>query len=82
MTAGAAAQFVPITSQTPSIPDAPHLVRVPVRKSGLDQESWALAHQVQTVDKQFVGDYAGRIAPDVMAALDDALRYVLQLDCP
>ncbi|MEX0993320.1 MAG: type II toxin-antitoxin system PemK/MazF family toxin [Solirubrobacterales bacterium] len=49
-------------------------------ESGLDHESAANCDNVQTVEKTRLLRHRGRLGPEQMLRLDDALRIALQLD--
>ncbi len=70
----------PMTSSPPA-DDRPRPHRVPVRarESGLDRDGWIKADQLATVPAAMLRGPVGRLAPDALLRLDDALRFVLDL---
>ena len=68
---------VPVTSNTAQVFGFQALL--PASDSGLRADSKAQAEQVRSVAVERVGPVLGRLAPAVMAAVDDALRLHLQL---
>ena len=59
--------------------DAPGNVRLPVRGTGLSKPSLAKVSQVITIDKSFLTQRVGRVAPALLASIDDGLRLALSL---
>jgi mRNA interferase MazF len=59
--------------------DAPGNVRLPARGIGLSKPSVVNVSQVITIDKAFLTERVGRVAPAAMAAIDDGLRLALSL---
>ena len=47
--------------------------------SGLQTSSRVLLNQIRTIDKRRVGRYIGRISPDEMGGIDEAIRISLGL---
>jgi mRNA interferase MazF len=70
----------PLTSAPPrdTLP-RPHRVPVARNESGLDRDGWVKADQLVTVPGSILAGPVGRLAPDAMTRLDDALRFVLDL---
>ena len=70
----------PLTSAPPR-DDLPRPHRVPVARNetGLDRDGWVKADQLVTVPGSTLAGPLGRLAPDALARLDDALRFVLDL---
>jgi mRNA interferase MazF len=68
---------VPVTSNTDRI--FPFQVLLPASSSGLDRDSKAQAEQVRAVAVDRIGGRVGALSPDVLAALDEALRLHLAL---
>lgn len=54
-------------------------VLLPTEDTGLRMDSKAQAEQVRSVAVERLGTVVGRLAPSVLAQLDDALRLHLQL---
>jgi mRNA interferase MazF len=69
--------IVPITSQTRNV--YPFHVLLPAKSCGLLKASKAQAEQIRSVAVQRVGNIAGRLPPDLLARLDDAIRLHLAL---
>lgn len=59
--------------------DAPGNVRLPLRGTGLSKPSVANVSQVVTVDKSFLTQRVGRVAPRLLAEVEDGIRLVLSL---
>jgi mRNA interferase MazF len=59
--------------------DAPGNVRLPVKGTGLSMPSVANVSQVVTVDKSFLSKRVGKLAPRLLAEVDDGMRLVLSL---
>jgi mRNA interferase MazF len=59
--------------------DAPGNVRLPIRGTGLSKPSVVNISQIVTIDKAFFTERVGRVAPALLAAVDDGLRLALSL---
>jgi mRNA interferase MazF len=59
--------------------DAPGNVRLPVKGTGLQKVSVANVSQIITVDKTFLTKRIGRLAPRLLAEVDEGLRLVLSI---
>jgi mRNA interferase MazF len=59
--------------------DAPGNVRLPVRGTGLSKPSVANVSQIVTVDKSFLTQRVGRLAPRLLAEVELGMRLVLSL---
>jgi len=71
---------VPMTSAARSAPEEPPwLVPVTGRESGLDRDGFVKCDQPATLPVAILGPRAGRVAPAVLARLDAALRFVLDV---
>jgi mRNA interferase MazF len=57
-----------------------YVVKVHPHQTGLDHISWVLANQARTVAVSRLRRRLGRAAPEVMASIDAALRYALDLE--
>lgn len=68
---------VPVTSNVTRI--YPFQVLLPAAGTGLDKDSKAQAEQVRSVSVERIGHKIGDVAPDLMLAIDDALRLHLAL---
>lgn len=68
---------VPITSQTSKV--YPFQVLLPAKSCGLQKPSKAQAEQIRSVSRQRIRNVAGRLSPDLLAMLDDAIRLHLAL---
>lgn len=80
MTAGEVVTVVPLTS-TEYRGGPAYVARLEVRETGLPATSWALAHQVRTVSKRRLTARRGHVASTALDRVDEALRYVLGLEC-
>jgi mRNA interferase MazF len=69
--------LVPITSNVERV--FPFQVLLSADVTGLSVDSKAQAEQIRSVDVVRLGPVIGRVPPDIMADLDDALRLHLQL---
>jgi mRNA interferase MazF len=68
---------VPLTSRLSD--PRPYQVFIPAQESGLDRDSTAQAEQIRAVSIGRFGDQLGRLPPELMNAVDDALRVQLVL---
>ena len=68
---------VPITSNVTRA--FPFQVLLPAERTGLRLDSKAQAEQIRSLSVERVGPVLGRVPPDLLRALDDALRLHLQL---
>lgn len=71
---------VPLTSSAKAAAFEPQfLVRIGVRESGLPRDGFAKCDQPMTLPTAMLGPKVGRLTPEAIARLDDALRFVLGL---
>lgn len=68
---------VPVTGNTDRV--YPFQVLLPEGSCGLGQTSKAQAEQIRSVDVARVGEVAGHLPPDLLDALDAAIRLHLHL---
>jgi mRNA interferase MazF len=59
--------------------DAPGNVLIPGKTAGLPKDSVANVSQVVTLDRDFLGELAGRIKGQLLTDIDNGLRLVLGL---
>ena len=59
--------------------DAPGNVLLPASRTGLPRDSVANVTQILTLDKEYLVERAGRIAPKLMAQVARGMRLVLDL---
>ena len=59
--------------------EAPGNVALPASQTGLPRDSVANVTQIFTLDRTFLNDYVGRLAPRWMRKVDVGLRRVLAL---
>jgi mRNA interferase MazF len=59
--------------------DAPSIVRLPVRGTGLSKPSVVNVSQIITLEKTFLTERIGRISTGLLASVDDGLRLALSL---
>jgi mRNA interferase MazF len=72
--------LVPLTSSASAAEFQPQfLVRISGRESGLPRDGWAKCDQPMTLPTFVLGPKAGRLNPEAIARIDDALRFVLGL---
>jgi Growth inhibitor len=71
---------VPLTSAARAAEFEPEfLVQISGRESGLPKDGWAKCDQPMTLPTLLLGPRAGRLSPQAIARVDDALRFVLGL---
>ena len=68
---------VPVTSRTEHV--YPFQVMLPARETGLRLDSKAQAEQVRAVSVERIGSQVGSLPPELLSALDEALRLHLAL---
>lgn len=68
---------VPVTSNTARV--YPFQVLLPSSESGLDRDSKAQAEQIRSIAVERVGERVGALPPELLTALDEALRLHLAL---
>ncbi|MGH9170799.1 MAG: type II toxin-antitoxin system PemK/MazF family toxin [Acidimicrobiales bacterium] len=68
---------VPATTSTEHV--YPFQVLLPASDTGLDRDSKAQAEQIRSVSVERIGRRVGTVPPDLLAALDEALRVHLAL---
>jgi mRNA interferase MazF len=68
---------VPVTTNTRHV--YPFQTRLPAAATGLPYDSKAQAEQVRSVSALRIGDLVGRLTPDLLSELDDALRLHLAI---
>ena len=59
--------------------DAPGNVRLPIKGTGLSMPSVANVSQILTIDKSFVTKRIGKLAPRLLADVEDGIRLVLSV---
>jgi mRNA-degrading endonuclease toxin of MazEF toxin-antitoxin module len=71
---------VPMTSAPRSAPERPpYLVPVAGREAGLGRDGFVKCDQILTFPTLMLGPRLGRLNPDAIDRMDDALRFVLGL---
>ncbi len=71
---------VPLTSAAKAASFEPRfLVQISGRASGLPRDGWAKCDQPMTIPTFLLGPKAGRLNPEAIERVDDALRFVLGL---
>lgn len=71
---------VPLTSSPKAAEFEPQfLVPIGARESGLTRDGWAKCDQPTTLPTLVLGARAGRLNPEAIDRVDDALRFVLGL---
>lgn len=71
---------IPLTSSAKAAEFQPaFLAPIRARESGLSRDGWAKCDQPMTVPALVLGPRAGRLNPEAIERLDDALRFVLGL---
>ena len=72
--------LVPLTSAAKAAEFQPEfLVRISAQESGLPRDGFAKCDQPMTLPTVVLGPKVGRLNPDAIARVDDALRFVLGL---
>jgi mRNA-degrading endonuclease toxin of MazEF toxin-antitoxin module len=72
--------LVPLTSAAKAAAFEPQfLVKITSREAGLPRDGWAKCDQPTTLPTFLLGPKAGRLNPEAITRLDDALRFVLGL---
>jgi mRNA interferase MazF len=59
--------------------DLPFVISVTARESGLDRNGWAKCDQPITIPIERLGAKVGRLSPESVDRVDEALRFVLAL---
>ena len=71
---------IPLTSAAKAASFTPRfLVQISGRASGLPRDGWAKCDQPMTIPTFLLGPKAGRLNPEAIERVDDALRFVLGL---
>ena len=71
---------IPLTSSAKAAEFQPlFLTPIGARESGLSRDGWAKCDQPMTVPTFALGPRAGRLNPEAINRLDEALRFVLSL---
>ena len=71
---------VPLTSSARAAEFQPRfLAPIAARESGLSRDGWAKCDQPTTLPVMLLGPRSGRLSPEAMARVDDALRFALDL---
>lgn len=71
---------VPMTSAAKAAEfHPPFLVQVRAREAGLPRDGWIKCDQTMAIPTALLGPRAGRLSPEVLARVDTALRFVLDL---
>ena len=71
---------VPLTSSARAADfRPPFLVQVDGRESGLPKDGWAKCDQPMTMPAQLLGSRVGRLSPEAIERVGEALRFVLDL---
>jgi len=68
-----------IVSSNVGLLDAPGNVLLPAKSVGLPRDSVANVAQFVTLDRDYLGERAGKVPPKVLARVDAGLRLVLDL---
>ena len=71
--------IIAVLTSNLELAEAPGNVLLPARASGLPRDSVINVSQILTLDRSFLGEYAGALPPRLMRSLDAGLRLVLQL---
>ena len=68
-----------IVSSNTRLLDAPGNVLLPAKETGLPRDSVANVTQFVTIDRDYLEDRAGRVAPRTVARVEAGVRLVLDL---
>lgn len=68
---------VPVTTSTSTV--FPFQVLLPARRCGMRRSGKAQAEQVRSIEVRRIGGAAGRVPPELLREIDDALRLQLSL---
>lgn len=70
---------VPVTTSTAQLRRRGTIVFIPAGSSGLSQDSFAICHQVTTLDRSKFGQAIGSLAPHLLSQIDAALKIAMNL---
>jgi len=71
--------IVAVITSNLELADAPGNVLLPARSTGLPRDSVVNVAQLLTLDRSFLTEHAGTLAPRLRGSVDEGLRLVLQL---
>lgn len=70
---------VPVSTSTAQLRRRPTIVLLPAGAGGLTQDSFALCHQITTLDRAKLSRFIGTLDPILLVQIDAALKTALQL---
>jgi mRNA-degrading endonuclease toxin of MazEF toxin-antitoxin module len=71
---------IPLSTSTAQGKRGPTIVDIPAGAGGLLKPSFALCHQVTTLDRAKIGKRIGSLSNDLLARVDESLKAALDLD--
>lgn len=71
---------VPISTSTAQGKRGPTVVEIPGGTTGLPKTSFAICHQVTTLDRAKLTRRVGAMPPEIMKVVEEGLRAALDLD--
>lgn len=71
---------VPISTYTAQGKRGPTVVEIPGGAAGLPKSSFAICHQVTTLDRAKLTRRVGAMPPEIMKVVEEGLRAALDLD--
>jgi mRNA interferase MazF len=69
--------IIPLTSSTKKV--SPSHIIIPKNSGGLDRKSKAVTEQIRAIDKSRLVKLLGKLEPEYMAKLHDAIRNTLNM---
>jgi mRNA interferase MazF len=71
---------VPISTSTSQVRRGPTVIEIAARSGGLPRASFAVCHQVTTLDRAKLTQRIGTLMPDVLREVETGLRAAMDLD--
>lgn len=71
--------LVAVITSNLRLAEAPGNVLLPARQSGLTRDSIVNISQIITLDRSFLTEYAGKLAPKLLEEVEDGLKLILGL---
>jgi len=71
---------VPISTSASQGRRGPTVVQIPVGASGLREKSFAVCHQVTTIDRGKITKRVGPLPPEVVREVEEGLKAAMDLD--
>jgi len=70
----------PITTSTSQARRGPTVIEIPAGASGLPRESWAVCHQVTTLDRAKLTKRIGTLPAEILRQVELGLKAAMDLD--